>query len=78
MSTQQPDHSDSHQRVLQAWDRYRTAERIRAEASAAVTEELAAARARGVTMYRMAKWLEITERAIKERLEKYDTGNRPS
>ena len=72
MSTQHPDHSNIHQRVRQAWDHYRTAERTRAEASVVVTEELATARALGVSMYRMAKWLEVTERAIKERLDKYD------
>ena len=54
--------------IRHAWDAYQTVDQARAETSA----ELAAARTTGVTMYRMSKWLEVTERAIKVRLETYD------
>ena len=77
MTTQHPDHNDRYRRVRQAWDDYRTIEQARSEASAQVNAELAAARADGVTMYRMAKWLEVTERAIKVRLQTHDRTNNP-
>ena len=77
MSTEQPDHSELRQRVRQAWEDYHTAGRAHAEASATVTAQLATARAAGVTMYRMAKWLEVTQRSIQVRLEKYDQTNTP-
>ncbi len=72
VSVRHPDHSDIEQQTLQAWETYRRANRARVEASAAVDAKLAAARSEGVSMYRMAKWLGVTERAIKVRLEKYD------
>ena len=77
MTTQHPDHNDRYRRVRQAWDDYQTIEQARSEASAQVNAELAAARADGVTMYRMAKWLEVTERAIKVRLQTHDRTNTP-
>ena len=77
LTTEQPDHSEIRQRVLQAWDDYHTAGRAHADASAAVTAALAAARASGVTMYRMAKWLKVTQRSIQVRLEKHDQTNTP-
>ena len=72
VSTQHPDPDDYYQRVRQAWDDYRTLDRARTEASTAVTRELAAARAAGFSMYRMAKWLEVYESAIQARLKKHD------
>lgn len=77
VNTQQPDPSDIYKRVRRAWDTYRLADRTRTEASAEVTTELAAARAAGISMYRMAIWLGVTQRAIKERLEKHDQTNTP-
>ena len=77
MNTHHPDNNDRYRRVRQAWDDYQTIEQARSEASAQVNAELAAARADGVTMYRMAKWLEVTERAIKVRLQTHDRTNPP-
>ena len=77
VTTQHPDHNDRYRRVRQAWDDYQTIEQARTEASAQVNAELAAARAEGVTMYRMAKWLEVTERAIKVRLQTHDRTSTP-
>ena len=77
MTTQHPDNNDRYRRVRQAWDDYQTIEQARAEASTQVNAELAAARADGVTMYRMAKWLEVTERAIKVRLQTHDRTSTP-
>ena len=77
MSTQQPDPIDMRKRVRQAWDHYQAAERARTEASATVTAELAVARAAGFSMYRMAKWIEVTQRTIQLRLGKYDQTNTP-
>ena len=73
MNTPQPsDHNDIKERVLQAWNTYQTIDQARAEASAAVTAALAAGRAAGVTMYRMAKWLNISSQAIESRLQTHD------
>ena len=78
MSTQQPDHTDIEQHIRQVWKDYRAAEQTRAESSASVTAALAAGRAAGVSMYRMAKWLDVHIRAVQARLEKYDqTGTPP-
>ena len=72
MNIKHPLHDDIYQQVRQAWNHYQAADRTRIEASAAVTAELAAARAAGVSMYRMAKWLGVHDRAIQARLETYD------
>ena len=72
MNTEQPEHHDIHQRILQAWNHYQKADQARTEASAAVTAELAAGREAGVSMYRMAKWLGVHNRTIQARLEYYD------
>ncbi|MDE0170986.1 MAG: hypothetical protein OXS29_16010 [bacterium] len=73
MSTQQPpDPNDIHNRLRQAWDTYQAIEQTRAEASAAVTTQLAAGRAAGISMYRMAKWLNISEQAVQSRLQTHD------
>ena len=79
VSTQQPqDRTDHyHQHVRQAWDNYQKAEQTRAEASQAVNAALADARAGGISMYRMAKWLGVWERTIQARLQKYDQTNTP-
>lgn len=74
-SQQHPDNTDFHQLVLQAWDNYQKAEQARAEASTQVNAALAAARAGGISMYRMAKWLGVWERTIQARLEKHDQTN---
>ena len=73
VNTQQPqDHTDYQRHVRQAWDNYQKAEQARAEASEVVNVALANARAGGVSMYRMAKWLGVWERTIQARLQKYD------
>lgn len=72
MSIEPPDHSDIEARTRKAWEDYQTADRARTQASAAVDAMLAAARSEGVSMYRMAKWLGITHRAVTVRLEKHD------
>ena len=77
VSSQQPEPTEMRQRVRQAWDLYQDADRTRPEASATVTAELAAAREAGYSMYRMAKWLEVTQRTIQLRLEKHDQANPP-
>ena len=78
MTTEQPpDHRDTRQRLARAWDTYQTIQQARTEASAAVTAELAVARAKGISMYRMAKWLNVSERTIQARLEKHDQTNTP-
>lgn len=78
MNPQHPDHNDRHHRVRQAWDTYKAIEQARSEASAQVNAELAAARDDGITMYRMAKWLGVTERAIKVRIQTHDRTSTPS
>ena len=80
MSTQQPpDHHDIHDRLRRAWATYQDIGQARAEASAQVTAELLAGRAAGVTMYRMAKWLNISEQAIQARLQTHDqTADNPA
>jgi hypothetical protein len=72
VSTEQPKHNDIHQRIMQAWKTYLAADESRADASAAVTAELAAAREAGVSMHRMAKWLGVHNRAVQDRLKSYD------
>ena len=76
-SQQPPDHTDFHQLVRQAWDNYQRAEQTRAEASTQVNAALATARAGGISMYRMAKWLGVWERTIQARLQKYDQTSTP-
>ena len=78
VSTQHPDHNDRYRRVRQAWDAYQKADQTRTETSEAVTAELVAARADGVTMYRLARWLGVTDRAVQARLEKHDQTNTPA
>ncbi|MDE0375826.1 MAG: hypothetical protein OXK16_07690 [bacterium] len=78
MNPEHPDHNDRYRRVRQAWDTYQAVEQARADASAELNAELATARNEGVTMYRMAKWLGITERAIKVRLQTHDRTSNPS
>lgn len=75
MSVQHPDHSEIESKTRRAWENYQTADRARTQASAAVDAMLAAARSEGVSIYRMTKWLGVTHRAIKLRLEKYDRAN---
>ena len=78
MSTQQPpDHHDIHDRLCRAWATYQDIGQARAEASAQVTAELLAGRAAGITMYRMAKWLNISEQAVQARLQTHDQTNTP-
>ena len=78
MNTEQrPDHNEIHNRLRQAWDTYQRTERTRAQASAAVTAQLAAGRAAGISMYRMAKWLNISEQAVQARLQTHDQTTRP-
>ena len=61
VSTQQPDHHDRYRRVRRAWDTYRLANRDPGGGlRRAVTSELIAARAAGISMYRMAIWLGVT------------------
>ena len=74
-SQQQPDHTHYQQIVVQAWANYQKAEQARAEASVTVNAALAAARAGGVSMYRMAKWLGVWERTVQARLEKHEKTN---
>ena len=75
VNTKQPNHPDIEHRLRRSWNTYQKAEQTRAEASTQVNADLAAAHAAGITMYRMAKWLGVTPRAIKERLEKHDQTN---
>ena len=76
-SQQHPDHAHFQQLVREAWDNYQRAEQSRAEASTQVNAALAAARAGGISMYRMAKWLGVWERTIQARLEKHDQTKTP-
>lgn len=77
MSTQPPDRTGIEEHILQAWETYQDADRTRAEASAAVTAALVAGRAAGVSMYRMAKLLDVHHRAVQARLEKHDQTKTP-
>ena len=78
VSTQAPDHTGIEDHILQAWETYQDADRTRAEASAAVTAALVAGRGAGVSMYRMAKLLNVHHRAVQARLEKHDQTNTPA
>ena len=75
VTTEQPDQTDMKQRLRQLWEAYQAAEHTRADASTAVTEGLVAARAAGVSMYRMAAWLGVSNRAIQARFERHDQTN---
>lgn len=77
VSTQVPNHTDIEDHIRQAWDTYQAADRTRAKASAAVTAALVAGRAAGVSMYRMAKLLDVHHRAVQARLEKHNQTSTP-
>lgn len=78
LSTRQRDLQDRYRRVRQAWEAYQKADQTRTETSEAVTAELVAARAEGVTMYRLARWLGVTDRAVQALLNKHDQTNTPT
>ena len=77
VSTQPPNRTGIEEHILKAWETYQNADRTRTEASAAVTAALVAGRAAGVSMYRMAKLLDVHHRAVQARLEKHDQTNTP-
>lgn len=72
MSSEQTGHSGIEEHIRRAWETYRDADRTRAEASAAVTAALVAGRAAGISMWRMAKVIDVHHRAVQARLEKHD------